>query len=1339
MSTISNLPYISTVTTATLFPAVDVDPVTGLPGRTVKMTAQDLGNFVSQTVKDGVQGATGQWGATGATGPAGSGATGATGIQGATGSTGPRGATGIIGPTGATGYDGSTGATGYGQPGATGATGFRGAPGATGATGAQGATGATAPLATRLIPGSMAPGSTLLYNTSTGVVDTPQALYTTSNVTFGVVTASGIVVQNTLTSPEIYDNTRRVISRIDFNVAGDGLTIEPVPSTGAFGPTAVFTLTNFDTLSIVTNRSNGNYTTKNLSFLSPADADSLISAGVVVGGGLAVAKKLRVGGGAFIDGGLTVNGYDMMAYDSSVIYVSDTTGNDTTGDGQRVQSAYKTLNKALTLATTGTVIRVLGGTYYETCPMTVPAGVSIVGDGLRATTIRPTTATNVESVFLLNGETTISDLNITGFFKPGYAFKFAPGCKITTKSPYLERVSVITSGSVTSTNDPYGYDAGDAGNGVYLDGAVLDPTSLEPAMLFNEFTMIVPNAKGLYMTNGVRAEYLNGFSYFAETAIQAESGTSGLGGVGKTKLRFSGITGSFNVGETVTYYDSTGTVLATGLISAKTGTDYAFISGPSWGFATVEDRLPKNVTVYGTAALNTSNKKFGLSSLYTGGAVTDYAEVLSDQTLQFGTGDYTYEAWIYITSTTGVQNVVYKGTVDSSATRLYLDSGTLYARHGNVVINGGSVSINTWTHVAVSKSGVNLNLYVDGTRVATSASANTNVNNTDPLGIAGNGVDGLVGYIDDLRVSNVARYTGASFTPSATALKNDASTLLLLHFDGTNGSQVVQDIYQTEQDVRFSGGATASKIILADYLQFGAELRCIGSAAVFGNRAVVANGTGTDLKLYAFNVSHIGSGGDLSDDDSLTIQTNEVIKTNGGKVYYQTFDHKGNFRVGDNFYVNERTGNVTFGTANFNLTSLQSLLITDGAGNTTNILPGSVATGDLVLSNGTIGTLAGDLTLDPAGSTIVLNAQTQFNSGIDLYGSLNLLNITQSINSTTGALIVGGGIGVAGNINAGGTLIVNNPTASSTTNTGALQVVNGGAGIGGALNVGGSGTFGGVIQGASIQGTPIGTVTKAAGTFTNLTADTISVGGGGLNGVDVGLVTAAQGTFTNLTATGNINLNAGSAKQFTISASTTGSIDNMNIGLTTKAAGSFTTITADTLNVGGGGLNGVTVGLTTPAAGSFTTLTAQTISVGGGGLNGVDVGLVTPARGKFIDVAITTSTNSTSTTTGALTVEGGVGVGGDVFVGGQLYGPTTATVYITAGTGFGSINTILANYYTKLEIDKIIGFTTLPVDQNWSTVVDTVDPARSQDWGLITDAVDAGLTEDWDNETPSTV
>jgi hypothetical protein len=72
-----------------------------------------------------------------------------------------------------------------------------------------------------------------------------------------------------------------------------------------------------------------------------------------------------IGGSVNIGGDIRVQGVNLLNYDDHVIYVSDGTGNDTTGDGRRVQSAFATIKHALSQATSGDVVYVEAGTYTE--------------------------------------------------------------------------------------------------------------------------------------------------------------------------------------------------------------------------------------------------------------------------------------------------------------------------------------------------------------------------------------------------------------------------------------------------------------------------------------------------------------------------------------------------------------------------------------------------------------------------------------------------------------------------------------------------------------------------------------------------------------------------------------------------------------------------------------------------------------------------------------------------------------------------------------------------------------------------------------------------------------
>jgi len=981
-----------------------------------------------------------------------------------------------------------------------------------------------------------------------------------------------------------------------------------------------------------------------------------------------------------------INNVDILKYTSNVYYV-ETNGSDS-NDGRRPQTAFLTVAHALSVATAGGAVLIGVGTFTESFPLTIPVGVTVQGHGLRATVIQPTSGTNTASGFLLNGETTLTDLTVANFFKPGYAFKFATGAKITTKSPYIERVSVITKGSATSASDPYGFAAGDAGNGAFLDGAVLDPTSLEPAMLWNEVTFIVPNATGMYMTNGVRCELLNGFVYFADKAINAQAGATGLGGIGRTRLKLGNIAGTFSPGDVIYYKDPDGTTLASGLINSASG-NYVYIVGPSWGWAQITDRTGKAVTAYGNAQQSTVQKKFGISSgIFDGNG--DYLEILNTTDFQFGTNSYAFEAWVYLNSLGKIHRIFYKGTTLGSSIRFSVSSSNvLQAAHAGTIITGGTtLTTGQWYHVALSRVSLTntINIWLNGQLEATSNLATGSVNTTDPLsvgGIAGTTLDSLNGYIDEVRVSNISRYT-ANFAVPTSAFGSDAATVLLLHVDGGAGTSTflddalgVQTIYSTG-----SNPATANRINLVDLHQFGAELRCIGSAAVFGNSGVTANGTGTDLKLIAFNMSHIGAGGDLSDDTSLVTQVNEVIQTNGGKVYFQTVDQGGDFRVGDSFVVNQRTGNVSFGNAQVNLGSLSSLYISDGS-NVTSILPTGISSGGITLASQTISSNSGNLTLDPAGATTIVNSDLQVNGGFSV-NSLVIPGTTDSTSTTTGAITVAGGVGIQKNVYIGGTntsitSIAGNAVSVILGGIGAKTLYIEGDGYIGNAKIVTTGTIGTVLGGNVPNNLYITTSTQSTGTSSGAftVAGGVGIGGSLYTGGNVYqqgnqqvlstltlALTGLSGSYSAFNGAGTITLNNIGVTQ--IIAGTDISVDHSTGTVTISDTATLQSVTNR------GATTTVPLSVTDSSI-STTTIAGNAIAVTNGGIGAKSLYLDTAGwiagsqilttgnagssfSGTFNNpVNITSSINAINTQSGALQVVGGAGIGKDLWVGGNTY------------------------------------------------------------------------------------
>ncbi|MDQ4127661.1 MAG: Ig-like domain-containing protein, partial [Actinomycetota bacterium] len=118
---------------------------------------------------------------------------------------------------------------------------------------------------------------------------------------------------------------------------------------------------------------------------------------------------------------------------------------------------------------------------------------------------------------------------------------------------------------------------------------------------------------------------------------------------------------------------------------------------------------------------------------------------------------------------------------------------------GELRADGFELSTDTWHHVAYVDDSVQERLYLDGTLVASQANGNGDVG--DSTGLAHVGAifrdgavrSGFVGYIDSLRISDVARYSGESFTAPTGDLATDADTLLLYNFNDPAGSTTVTD------------------------------------------------------------------------------------------------------------------------------------------------------------------------------------------------------------------------------------------------------------------------------------------------------------------------------------------------------------------------------------------------------------------------------------------------------------------------------------------------------------------------------------------------------------------
>jgi hypothetical protein len=715
---------------------------------------------------------------------------------------------------------------------------------------------------------------------------------------------------------------------------------------------------------------------------------------------------------------VVADGVTLATEQGNIFYVAEK-GKDSNG-GKHQNDPFQTIDHALKQASAGDTVFVYPGTYEEDCPLVIPVGVTLKGASLRNTIIQPVSSDPTRDIILLNGETTVEDITIRGHLYDnindvGYAFRFAPNFTVTTRSPYIRNVSVISTGSVTSTGDPRGYDQHDAGKGAYIDGGIANAATNEASMLFHSVTFLCPGVDTITITNGARVEWLNCFTYWATKGLYGISSSSGIAGNGRTRLKVSGVSGSYSVGQTISYYAEDGvTLLASGTIADTTG-GYIYINGKSLGFLEYSERVGKPVTVSGSAQISTAQSKFGGASGQFVTATSDEINVAANDDFAFGTGDFTVEFWVYFVASALTQSIFDMRTSAVAQAALLVEVSSagfvkLYVQGAFQITAAASLSDNAWHHIAISRVSGVTRMFINGTVEATTY---TDANNytAKPLNIGAywNSTAHLNAYIDDFRVSKgVGRYTG-SFSVPTSPYGSDSYTVLLLHFNGTNGSTTFIDDATLVQDVRFSpGGATATQIDLADYTDFGCEVRSIGSAAVYGEYGIYGDGEGVIMYLIGQNLAYIGNGKASDNNPSTVIQANEIVELNNAHIYYTSVDHKGDFRVGDLFYVNQDTGSIEFSNAIINVSGATGFTFTDGS-QTTIIQPSKIETGNIRIHDNTIESLSGDVNIVSANDNINLQNNVNITGDLDVTGNVTIGgNITIGDNTTDSVQFIAG-------------------------------------------------------------------------------------------------------------------------------------------------------------------------------------------------------------------------------------------------------------------------------------------------------------------------------------------
>jgi len=190
-----------------------------------------------------------------------------------------------------------------------------------------------------------------------------------------------------------------------------------------------------------------------------------------------------------------------------------------------------------------------------------------------------------------------------------------------------------------------------------------------------------------------------------------------------------------------------------------------------------------------TAASLSTTSKFGTYSLDFNDFTNWY---VSSEPLIPSTGDFTLEFWhrVQAADNTRIRYLFRQwNTTFQSGMALFTNSNNSgryqLSLGGETIQEDNDTPSTVFKHIAVVRSGSNIKLFVNGVKATNEITYSGTIEQT-PAFIGGQPSGGATynptRFIDEFRVSDIARYS-ANFTPQTAAFVNDDQTVVLLHME----------------------------------------------------------------------------------------------------------------------------------------------------------------------------------------------------------------------------------------------------------------------------------------------------------------------------------------------------------------------------------------------------------------------------------------------------------------------------------------------------------------------------------------------------------------------------
>jgi len=525
-------------------------------------------------------------------------------------------------------------------------------------------------------------------------------------------------------------------------------------------------------------------------------------------------------------------------------------------NGTSIDNAKLTIAAAVGIAQSGTTIKVLSGNYVETNPIEIPAFVAIVGDDQRSVKVLPNTTD--KDLFHVRKGCKLANMTFSGHLFPAAAVGF-PTTEIAEnvgggkwKGPYIQN---CTSDTTTGT-------------GIRIDGS---QARLLKAMNVDSFTQYNQGGVGVAVTNGGFAQLVSVFTICCDEAISCDAG-------GQADLANSNC--------------SFGTK---GLVARGTGS------------------LQYKGSVSSTAAVSQDNVTLDLSTPTLNISNFDYTHTTGIATVTV-TANHNFSVGMGVTLS-GIGLTCAYGSKTYPHKRPYIFEVDEIPTVRKFVVNVG-VSTLAHTYVSGGTAKVDIDRPYDGQVVYFDQLYNSV--QTIAVGSGGTGYTST----PEVTVDAPSGPNGERATAFATLEGESVASITII----SSGNQ-----YTGTPNVTISSPnvgvntATATATTSSIYYTINSSTPVVSGISTLTLDSNLLNSVGVGSTVFFFQQSkiiasshtfeYVGSGNDITTATpkrgGVTVQENEVVTSDGGKVIYTSTDQAGNFRIGDDLQINQNTGTIS--------------------------------------------------------------------------------------------------------------------------------------------------------------------------------------------------------------------------------------------------------------------------------------------------------------------------------------------------------------------------------------------------------------------------------------------